>query len=180
MNLKSMVRQCMDMLGEEYSATHQEQTVLKGKLTRCINYAYERVARNYYHPIMTEEITLDGSCRIKKSLLSQTFAYLRGVKVGGVTVEAQVESGCIFVGSKPFSRVEITYSYIPPYMVKDSDEPCIPSGEISPQVYVFLALSIFMVSEGRSDDAVLYNAQADAALAGSGCSCMLMPQRRWQ
>lgn len=180
MNLKTMVKQCMEMLGEEYSASHQEQTVLENKLKQCINYAYERVARNYYHPVITQEVTTDATCRIKKNLLDQTFNYLRGIKVNGQAVESRVESGGIFVGSKPFSKVEITYSYIPQYLKKDGDEPCIPAGEISPQVYVFLALSIFMISEGRSDDAVLYNAQADAALAGSGYSVLLMPQRRWQ
>ena len=180
MNLKTMVKQCMDMLGEEYNASHQEQTVLESKLKQCINYAYERVARNYYHPAMTEEVTTDAACRVKKSLLSRTFNYLRGVRVNGQAVEARVETGGIFIGSKPFTRAEITYSYIPEYLKNDGDEPCIPKGEISPQVYVFLALSIYMISQGRSDDAVLYNAQADASLAGSGYSALLMPQRRWQ
>ena len=143
MDFKTMIQQCKDFLGEQYNASPEEEVKLKDKLAKCINYAYERIARNYYHPTKTETVMTDHRCRVSKGSLSESFMYLRWVSLNGVSIASSVEGGDIFVGCRPFSQVEITYSYIPKHLSKDNDIPCIPWGEVSPQVYIFMALSIF-------------------------------------
>ncbi len=179
MDYKTMIQECIALLGDDYTASEEELALLKERLGRCINYAYERIARNYYHPVTTETVVTDDRCRIKKQLLKENFWYLRSVRCGENKVCTSVENAEIFIGNRPNSQVEITYCYIPSFMKDDTDVPCIPQGEISPQVYIFKALSIFMTTEGRNDDAVIYAAQADAALAGCGYPMAVMPQRRW-
>lgn len=179
MDYKTMIQECIALLGDDYTASPEELELLQKRLGRCINYAYERIARNYFHPVTTETVFTDEKCRVKKQLLKENFWYLRGARCGDNVVSASVESSEIFVGSRPNSRVELTYCYVPSFMKNDADVPCIPQGEISPQVYIFKALSIFMTMEGRNDDAVIYAAQADAALVGCGYPIAVMPQRRW-
>lgn len=180
MTFKEMTEECIALLGEEYSASPQEVRDLHIRLGKCVNHAYERIVRHYYHPVKTDTVVTDERCRVSKSQLSERFWYLRGVTCKGHSVVASPEGGNIFVGHTPRSEVEITYSYIPAYMCADTDKPCIPEGEISPMAYVFTALCIFMESEGRHEDAVIWNAQAEASLVGSGYRpARPMPQRRW-
>lgn len=181
MTFKEMTEECIALLGEEYSASEEEVRSLHVRLGKCVNYAYERIARQYYHPVKTEKAVTDARCRLKKSELSESFWYLRGVKCAGREVAACSEGSEIFVGHTPNSEVEITYSYVPHYMVSDTDKPCIPQGEVSPTAYIFAALCIFMESEGRHEDAAVWNAQAEAALSGSIYRpAHPMPVRRWQ
>lgn len=180
MTFKEMRQECIALLGDEYSASQEEMESLDIRLGRCLNYAYERIAKTYYHPVKTETVTTDERCRISKSSLLEAFWYLRGVHINGKSVAASEEMQDIFVGNTPNSKAEVTYCYVPAYMTLDTDRPVIPKGEISAMAYIFSALSIFAVSEGRSDDAVLWNAQAEAALVGSGYRPKHpMGQRRW-
>ena len=147
MTFKEMTEECIALLGEEYSASEEEVRSLHVRLGKCVNYAYERIARQYYHPVKTEKAVTDERCRLKKSELSESFWYLRGVKCAGREVAACSEGSEIFVGHTPNSEVEITYSYVPHYMVSDTDKPCIPQGEVSP-IGVYFCGAVYFYGVG--------------------------------
>ena len=91
MTFKEMTEECIALLGEEYSASEEEVRSLHVRLGKCVNYAYERIARQYYHPVKTENAVTDERCRLKKSELSESFWYLRGVKCAGQAGYAQAQ-----------------------------------------------------------------------------------------
>ena len=181
MTFKEMTEECIALLGEEYSASEEEVRSLHVRLGKCVNYAYERIARQYYHPVKTEKAVTDERCRLKKvGAVGKLLVSARG-KMRGAEVAACSEREADICGAYAEQRGGNYIFLCAALYGFGYGQALHTAGEVSPTAYIFAALCIFMESEGRHEDAAVWNAQAEAALSGSIYRpAHPMPVRRWQ
>ena len=123
MTLKEIMELSLRLMMEDVD--EDTLTDFRPLLTRVINDAYIDICRFKYVPIKNEERTLtDGTFEL--SNLTSTVNEIINIKYGDKELPFHAEDGRCSVFSVKNETVTVRYSYLPPEMSEDNDEPIIP------------------------------------------------------
>lgn len=146
--------------------TQTEKTVVKtgteyqGKalqiVTRFIsglNYAKNKIAKERFTPIFTENVVLDSNSIIQLSTLSKTFFKIVSMSANGSIVSWERKDWSIYCpNNSTGDTVTIEYGYIPSDLVNLNDVLDFPDGVIDPEILCYFAAYRHHLIEGSDKD----------------------------
>lgn len=123
MTLKEIMELSLRLMMEDVD--EDTLTEFRPLLTSVINDAYLDICKFKYVPSKTEDIKLnDGAFNL--SDLGSTVNEIIDVKYGDKQLQFNVQDKVCSVLSMKDETVTVRYSYIPPKLIEDNDEPILP------------------------------------------------------